>query len=184
MADELPPLQKMVRRESGVRTAEGCLSSAAFSPDGRRVLTSSGDGTRDTTARLWSADGQGEPLVFKGHADAVWSAAFSPDGRRVVTASADGTARVWSADGQGEPLVLKSDGRSAAFSPDGRRVVTSSETGAVRVWRVDWTDLLDDLDRRTTACLSAAQRIQYLGETAQEAKTRFDTCERRFQRVP
>ena len=29
----------------------------------------------------------GEPVVLRGHEDAVWSASFSPDGLRVVTAS-------------------------------------------------------------------------------------------------
>ena len=79
------------------------LSSAAFSPDGRFVVTASWDGT----ARVWeAATGKaiGEPLR---HEKAVRSAAFSPDGRFVVTASGDGTARVWeAATGKaiGEPL--------------------------------------------------------------------------------
>ena len=68
--------------------------SAAFSPDGKRIVTQS----KDKTARLW--DGEtgkpiGEPLK---HEDAVWSAAFSPDSRRIVTASADKTARLWDAE--------------------------------------------------------------------------------------
>ena len=60
------------------------MHSAAFSPDGKRIVTASGD----KTARIWdAATGQpiGEPL--KGHEDAVYSAAFSPDGKRIVTAS-------------------------------------------------------------------------------------------------
>ena len=62
--------------------------SAAFSPDGKRIVTASAD----KTARLWDAEtGKpiGEPL--KGHDGDVMSAAFSPDGKRIVTAS--GTRR-------------------------------------------------------------------------------------------
>ena len=59
-------------------------ASAAFSPDGKRIVTASAD----KTARVWdAATGQpiGEPL--KGHEDGCMSAAFSPDGKRIVTAS-------------------------------------------------------------------------------------------------
>ncbi|WP_437727535.1 nSTAND1 domain-containing NTPase [Sorangium sp. So ce861] len=112
------------------------VRSAAFSPDGKRIVTASAD----RTARVWSADGAGQPLVLRGHEDTVYSAAFSPDGERIVTASADRTARVWSADGTGEPLVLRGHEdwvRTATFSPDGERIVTGSNDHSVRVWSAD-----------------------------------------------
>jgi WD domain, G-beta repeat len=76
--------------------------SAAFSPDGKRIVTASAD----ETARLW--DGEtgkpiGEPL--KGHQGSVWSAAFSPDGKRIVTASEDKTARLWKIFANTQELV-------------------------------------------------------------------------------
>ena len=65
--------------------------SAAFSPDGKRIVTASDD----KTARVWeAATGKsiGDPL--EAMKDAVLSAAFSPDGKRIVTASSrqDGAA--------------------------------------------------------------------------------------------
>jgi WD40 repeat protein/predicted Ser/Thr protein kinase len=110
--------------------------SAAFSPDGTRIVTA----CKDRLVRVWNADGTGEPLVLRGHEDWVISAAFSPDGTRIVTASFDRTARVWSADGSGEPLILRGHRDlvySAVFSPDGRRIVTTSADRTARVWNAD-----------------------------------------------
>ncbi|WP_235880456.1 WD40 repeat domain-containing protein [Polyangium aurulentum] len=70
---------------------EGIVFSAAWSPDGQRIVTTS----EDRTVRVWKADGTGEPLVLRGHQGVVVSAAWSPDGQRIVTASEDKTARVW-----------------------------------------------------------------------------------------
>src|SRR5262249_47168342 len=67
------------------------VKAAAFSRDGRRVVTGSWDGT----ARLWdSATGRplGPPLP---HAGKVWAAAFCPEGRTLVTGSEDCKARLW-----------------------------------------------------------------------------------------
>ncbi|XXT18551.1 protein kinase [Sorangium sp. So ce429] len=114
------------------------LLCASYSPDGRRIVTAS----RDGTVRVWNADGTGQPIVLRGHEDVVRSAAFSPDGRRIITASWDGTVRVWNADGTGQPIVLRGHEAgvdSAAFSPDGRRIVTASGDKTVRVWNADGT---------------------------------------------
>jgi WD40 repeat protein len=67
--------------------------AAAFSPDGKSVVTASSD----KTARMWDS-GTGKPLGPPLlHQDKVGAAAFSPDGKSVVTASRDKTARLWKA---------------------------------------------------------------------------------------
>ena len=70
------------------------MYSAAFSPDGRRVVTAS----KDNTARIWDAETYQQIAVLAGHEGILYSALFSPDGRRVLTASWDNTARIWDAE--------------------------------------------------------------------------------------
>ena len=105
---------------------------AAFSPDGKRVITAS----EDDKAHIWDAE-TGEHLIPLGHEKAVWSAAFDSDGTRAITSSDDGRARIWDAKTGALLKELDRHGDSlhgAAFSPDGGRVVTASEDGTARVW--------------------------------------------------
>src|SRR5215831_3734969 len=112
---------------------DNAVRSAAFSPDGSRIVTASSD----NTARLWDAASAKEIAVLRGHDSSVNSAAFSPDGARIVTASWDKTARIWDAASAKEIAVLRGHDdsvNSAAFSPDGSRIVTASEDKTARIW--------------------------------------------------
>ena len=114
---------------------EGGVNSAAFSPDGTRIVTASDDGT----ARVWDAATGAQVQELGGHEHEVTTAAFSPDGTRIVTASDLGTARV--RDAATGAQILGFDGHedwvlSAAFSPDGARIVTALGDGTARVWDV------------------------------------------------
>ena len=84
----------------------GLVISAAFSPDGRRIVTASGD----QTARIWDAATATPLAMLSGHSDGVVTAAFSPDGRRIVTASVDQTARIWDAATARQLAVLSGHG--------------------------------------------------------------------------
>jgi hypothetical protein len=82
-----------------VFSLQGGVNRAAFSPDGRRVLTVGGN-----TARVWdAATGQPvtPPLVHQG---GMRHAAFSSDGQRVLYITGLGTALVWSMTPDDRPL--------------------------------------------------------------------------------
>ena len=109
------------------------VSSVAFSPDGKIVMTGSFDGK----SRLWDAP-TAQPLgPFMTHQARVTSVAFSPDGKSVLTGSQDTTARLWDA-ATGQPIGPKLTHRnfvsSVAFSPDGKTVLTGSMDKTARLW--------------------------------------------------
>jgi WD40 repeat protein len=121
------------------------VQSAAFSPDGRRVFTVSGQ-----VAQVWDADSGQQFIPPLKHGNPVYSAAFSPDGRRIVTVSAVKTAWVWDADSGQLITTLSSPNMgsvSAAFSPDGRRVLTRGDYEA-QVWDADSGQLIATLPHR------------------------------------
>src|SRR5207249_3654536 len=79
--------------------------SVAFSPDGKTILTGSGNPTLNSTqgeARLWEARPWKAPPKRPfgqdlSQAEAVTIVALSQDGRTILTGSRSGTVRLWDA---------------------------------------------------------------------------------------
>jgi len=61
----------------------GNACSCAFSPDGKRIVTASEDGT----PMVWDAETGSLLLTLQGHDEGITSCAFLPDNKRVVTVS-------------------------------------------------------------------------------------------------
>ena len=111
------------------------LNSAAFSPDGRFIVTTS----LDKKAVLWDASIGSELLTFSGHNEAIESAAFSPDPTRLVTAGTDGTLKIWDLAPSHEVLTLfHPTGNPSWFAklPDGAfLVMTGDSSSHPEVWQ-------------------------------------------------
>jgi WD40 repeat protein/tetratricopeptide (TPR) repeat protein len=124
------PQVRMIREDEGgdmVLRGVGIVTHAAFSPDGRRIVTASDLGT----ARVWDA-ATGQPVMPSlRHKDAVDEATFSPDGRFVLTRSAL-TIYLWEADTGVAHREFEAN--LARFGPEGSQLAVADRNGTVRVW--------------------------------------------------
>jgi hypothetical protein len=123
----------------------GEIWALAISPDCRRLVTASADGT----AQVWEAQGGKQLLTLKGHIAPVFSAAFSRDGQRIVTGSADQTVKLWDASTGQQLRTLRGHAgavKSVAFSPDEQRIATGSGDQTAKIWETATGKLLLTLE--------------------------------------
>jgi WD40 repeat protein len=119
---------------------------AAFSSDGKRLVTASEQGG----VRIWDVHNPRSPhLVASLRAKpTLMSARFSPDGRVVVTAGAAG-AQIWRAvRGTAKPVAsFGAAANMATFSPDGGLVASAAADG-LHLWDVRSRRPVGGLSRR------------------------------------
>lgn len=61
-----------------------------FSPDGRFLVTGSGEGPT-----IWDVESQRPLVQLLGHSKTIFGVDFSPDGRSIVSGGEDGSIRIW-----------------------------------------------------------------------------------------
>jgi WD40 repeat protein/tRNA A-37 threonylcarbamoyl transferase component Bud32 len=113
---------------------QGQLNSVAWSPDGRKLATTS----NDRTAKVWDASTGRVLLTLRGEA-AAFNAAWSPDGSKLATASNELAAMVWDAKTGRELSALRGHQNivfGIAWSPDGSKLATASADQTAKVWQV------------------------------------------------
>jgi WD40 repeat protein len=121
---------------------------AAFSPDGRLLIS----GSRDGTARVWEGESGRERRRLGDHDDVITAVTLSGDGRWAVTGDRGAVAHIWDVTTGRETrrllghewtaeIVLArnvyaepGEVTSVAVSPDGRYVLTGSNDQTARLW--------------------------------------------------
>src|SRR6185503_2586749 len=90
------------------------VRNAAFSPDGKLIITAG----LDNKIILWDANNGNLLNTLIGHTDDVEEVAFSPDGKLIVSTGDDNSLRFWDVDGNLLRTVI-GYGPGIAFASDG-----------------------------------------------------------------
>src|SRR5262249_60214532 len=79
------------------------IYGVALMPDGRRVVSGSGD----HTVKVWDVAADKEILTPDVNRNGIDCLALSRDGKRIVSGSADKTVKVWDTVAGQEPRILR-----------------------------------------------------------------------------
>ena len=143
------------------------VTSVAFSPDGKLIVTAGGE----LTARVWNAATGRMSYALRAHSNTVRAAVFSPNGGWLLT-TASGAAGIWDAatrqrllllQGEGDLLTSSFDSTSLRVTTVGRDGVLSSYACEVCVGVDELIELAESRLEATGRELTAAERRHYLG---------------------
>lgn len=124
------------RRERVLRGHNGGLTSLAFSPDGKRLVSTG----RDRALVLWNVASGVPEGTLPGLAEPATCLAFSPDGRKLACGG-DLQVVIWDTAVHKTVATIRAFAgrvRSLAFSPDGAGLVMMTENGVASWDAVGW----------------------------------------------
>ena len=125
-------------KEEGLKGHEKELLALEFSPDGKRLASTSKSGE----LMLWDIATKKNLLKINAHNDGITALDFSPDGDAILTGSWDGFVKIWDTETGQEmrSMELKKPVNAVAWNSNGKKVAAGCEDGFVMLWDVenDW----------------------------------------------
>jgi hypothetical protein len=134
----------------------GQVAIVAWSPDGKRIASGSGD----QTVQVWDATSGAHPFIYRGHTTNINAVAWSPILTSQSIASASGNSffrgehivQLWNAATGGHLLTYGGHTqpvRCVSWSPNGRRIASGSEDKTVQIWDASSGNLMLTYARHT-----------------------------------
>jgi hypothetical protein len=169
---------------STLRGHTSSVASVAWSPDGRRIVSGSGD----KTAKIWDVTTDREITTLQGHTAAIREVAWSPDGKRIATASSDKTVKLWDAV-SGKELLTLSDHTdrvsSLAWSPDSDHLASGSWDKTVKIWETSTGKQLRTLEghQNTVYALAYDPSGLYLATSSNEGLVKIWEVDTERQKI-
>jgi hypothetical protein len=160
----------------------GCVTSVAFNPDGKKIVS----GSWDTTVRLWQASTGSLLTILSNHASGIMSVAFNNDGTRIAFSLWNGD--IFICDTLTGDRIKRLPGdtssiASIAFSHDGSRIASGSWDNTVCIWDIATGMLLHRLNGHTgiVRSVSFSNDSRLIVSGAEDATIRiWDTVEKRL----
>ena len=129
-----------------LETNAGTVSSIAFRPDGKTLVSLSGleqyrrtwQKSGDMSVRLWDVKTREQIAMSQNHSADIKAVALSPDDTLLASGRRDGVVTLWNMQTQKLLTILRDHTEavlSVAFSPDGT-LLASGEKGKTRLWDI------------------------------------------------
>ncbi len=131
------------------------VSSIAFSPDGRQLVSSS----FDKTIKVWDTNSGKCLKTLLGHRSRIWTVAFHPNGRTIASGGDDNHTKIWDLKrGRCIKTIVGHTNAilSVKLSPDGNYLASGNEDNTIKIWDVNGSKIERILREHTNRVWSVA----------------------------